>query len=524
MATIKRVNRVNRVSVAAVVAAAIVVIASPAWGLRKNPTWGIQTTIAPDAQAAGWYINLGITGARGKIEAGTPTVIEVTYVFPDTPASGRLEVGDRIVGANGSAFTTPHKFGYGMDAFGYEGPMMDLGNALERTQGDITLVGILSLDVMRGDRREKIALPIGRTYGAFSRTYPFDCAKTRRILDETRAYLAGRQGADGHWHKGRVHIDTFAALALLASGEERYRPHAERAARAFAAATNDTIDYRGLDCWKYTLYGTYLAEYYLATKEAWVLPELAEIDRWLRQAQMDNGGFGHRPANRPGGNGYGAFCAMTSQAQLAWALMKRCGIEIDDARYQATSEFVVKGTNEVGYVWYKDQSGHPTNHADMGRTGTSALAHIMGSDGDDEFGRIARANAECIGKNPTTFPDTHGSPLLGMAFTALGANASPEALRALLDHNRWHFALAHCPDGTFYYQPNRDSNPQDYAAAPRLSATAATALILSIETGNLAITRRPQPAKTASAARANPGRAAATAAAIIPVSSRRTPR
>ena len=57
-----------------------------------------------------------------------------------------------------------------------------------------------------------------------------------------------------------------------------------------------------------------------------------------------------------------------------------------------------------------------------------------------------------------------------------------------MDYNRWSFSLAHCPDGTFYYQPNRDNNPQDYASAPRLAATATTALILAIKEKRLQIT------------------------------------
>jgi hypothetical protein len=60
-----------------------------------------------------------------------------------------------------------------------------------------------------------------------------------------------------------------------------------------------------------------------------------------------------------------------------------------------------------------------------------------------------------------------------------------------MDHNRWCFSLAHCPDGTFYYQPNRDNNAQDYHAAPRLSATAATALIFSARYKVLQMTGAP---------------------------------
>ena len=74
-----------------------------------------------------------------------------------------------------------------------------------------------------------------------------------------------------------------------------------------------------------------------------------------------------------------------------------------------------------------------------------------------------------------------------MVWTAFGAGVDEQSFRSLMDHNRWWFTLAHCPDGTFYYQPNRDNNPQDYTAAPRLSATAATALILSMRDRRLAI-------------------------------------
>ena len=76
-----------------------------------------------------------------------------------------------------------------------------------------------------------------------------------------------------------------------------------------------------------------------------------------------------------------------------------------------------------------------------------------------------------------------------MVWGALGAAAAdPPSFRKLMDYNRWEFNLAHCPDGTFYYQPNRDNNPQDYAAAPRLAATAVNALILTVRYKQLQIT------------------------------------
>lgn len=469
----------------------LLALLSPAQAFRKREVWGKTTKVQPDAQTGGWYINLGITGIRAVINQDTPKEFEVAYVFDGTPASGKLNKGDHIVGVNGVAFSAPHKFGYGLDFFGYEGPVMELGVALESSQ--VTQGGKLKLAVRRkaaeGEKAEVqiIELSLGKKYGAFSKTYPYDCPKTKLILKEGYAYLLTKQKEDGSWH-GRPHINAFAALALMGSSHKEHLEAAGKAARYCAKVTNDQISYGGLDCWKYGLYGAVLGEYYLMTRETWVLNELEEINRWLHKAQMENGGWGHRPSDRPGGNGYGAINVITMQAKMAWALMTRCGIEVDQKRYRAAHEFVKRGTNAIGYVWYKDGGKKNPNYADMGRTGASAVAHYLSPVGGKEYLDTAKLNASCIGNHPTTFPDTHGSPLLGMAWTALGALPDPEAFRKLMDYNRWHFALAQCPDGTFYYQPNRDNNAQDYSAAPRLSATATNLLILSVQSKRLQMT------------------------------------
>jgi hypothetical protein len=98
-------------------------LSQSAFALRKNQPWNKTTGAQPDARAGGWFINLGITGARAKILLEAPKILEVTYVFDQTPASGVLQIGDKIVGANGKPFTEAHKFGYGPEFFGYEGPI-----------------------------------------------------------------------------------------------------------------------------------------------------------------------------------------------------------------------------------------------------------------------------------------------------------------------------------------------------------------------------------------------------------------
>lgn len=461
-------------------------MASPAWALRlsKGGAWERTTRVGPDAQVPGWYINLGITGARAMITDEQTKQLVVMFVFKDTPAFDKLDKGDKIVGANGRPFVTPHKFGYGVDKFGYEGPMMDFGNALEESQARD---GKLALDVLRGDQKLKVEIRVPTRYGGYSKTYPFDCNKTDFILRETCAYLIEKQREDGTWN-GRPHINAFAALALLGSGNEEYMPAVKKAVQAMAEQTDDRIRFRGLPAWKYGMYGAALGEYYLITGEKWVLPELEEINRWLTKALSPNGGWGHNAYSTEGGNGYGAINVITMQGKMAWSLMQRCGIEVDPKLFAGTHDFVARGTNSFGYVWYKDGGAGNMKYADMGRTGASALAHYLSPTGGEAYRRFAKLNATCIGDHPKTFPDTHGSPLLGMAWTALGAAVDPPSFRKLMDHNRWSLSLAHCPDGTFYYQPNRDNNPQDYAAAPRLAATAATALILAVKHKRLQMT------------------------------------
>ena len=466
-----------------------------AWAI-DHPQWDLTTTTGPDAEVPGWFINLGITGARAKLTPDEPKALQVMFVFKGTPAFGKLQKDDKIVGANGKEFLTPHKFGYGMGKFGYEGPLMDLGNALEDSQGKLN--GKLTLDVLRGEQKLRVELQLTTKYGSFSPTYPFDCKKTDLILQETYAYLIREQKPDGTWH-GRPHINAFAALALLGSGNAEYLPAVKKAMEAMSRSTDGKISFGGLPCWQYTLYGIALGEYYLSTREAWVLPKLEEINRWLAQAQSPAtaaperthiaGGFGHAPYNSGKvGNGYGGMNITTAQAMISWDLMQRCGLKVDPKGPQDAHNFIAKGTNQIGYVWYADGVGG-AGYADMGRTGSSALAHYLSPLGGGPWRESAKLNAKCIGAHPDTFPDTHGCPLLGMVWSALGpAAVDPASFRKLLDYNRWCFSLAQCADGTFYYQPNRDNNPQDYAANPRLAATAVTALILTAKYKKLQIT------------------------------------
>lgn len=466
--------------------------------------WRQRASEGPDAEVPGWFYNLGRTGLRVELVPDAPTHLVVRYVFEGAPAHGKVKVGDHIVGASGRRFETPHRNGYGMEVFGPSGPLLDFANALEACQ-DEKAGGRLVLAVERAGQSIEVRLEVGAHYGVFAKSFPAKCKKSERILGELHAYLLAAQHDDGSF--GDPVVNTFAPLALLASGAREHRAAAERCAR-FHARTTKARDEGDLINWRYMAAAIVLSEFHFATRERWVLAELEEVrdflmgtqymslaqlnprakeshpDSYPTDARQQHGGWGHNP----GFEGYGPIAMLTGEGALALALMRHCGVEIERARLDAATAFLERGAGSNGYVWYGDSVAGDRDWADMGRTGAAGIALHLHPWPDTALRARARKHSLVIGEHPESFPDTHGSPLLGMGFAALAANIDPENFRRLLDANRWWFTLAQCTDGAFYYQPNRDN--AGYGADSRLGASAVTAFIFSIPKRNLLVTGR----------------------------------
>jgi hypothetical protein len=195
---------------------------------------------------------------------------------------------------------------------------------------------------------------------------------------------------------------------------------------------------------------------------------------------------------------------LTAQGALAYSLMHRCGITIDRKKHDAAYDFLKRGTGENGYVWYGDQKGGgPNNWADMGRTGAAAIANFLSPYDGNAYRERALSHARVIGAHPQSFPDTHGSPMMGITYTALGVSIDADSFRKLMDANRWWFTMAHCTDGSFYYQPNRDNS--GYGSDSRMIASSVTAFIFTLPKRSLVMTGKqanaaPKPADEPTAA------------------------
>jgi hypothetical protein len=357
----------------------------------------------------------------------------------------------------------------------------------------------------RGEAIEEVSLAIGKEYGAFGPSYPKDCAKSEKIRLELLEFLRKQQREDGSF--GDEITDTFAPLALLSNATKEDLAAVERNAR-WHAKTTKAEDKSGLINWRYMSAAIVLSELYSSSKAKWIVPELEEIYAFLHSSQyvdlsqvnpkakeshphsfpktaMDaHGGWGHNP----GFEGYGPIAMLTGQGALAYSLMKRCGVAVDRRRHDAAYAFLVRGTGLEGYVWYADEVASPKGWADHGRTGAAGIANLLSPYDEPVFRERALAHAQLIGKHPQSFPDTHGSPPMGMAYAGVAAFADAESFRKLMDANRWWFALAQCSDGTYTYQPNRDN--AGYGADSRLTISAVVAFLFSLERRSLALSGR----------------------------------
>jgi Family of unknown function (DUF6288) len=464
--------------------------------------WLLTTDVAPDSAVPGWFYNLGITGLRVRLDPAAPRTLVVKYVFAGTPAAvAGVQVDDVITGVEGQPFTADHQNGYNEAVFGGKGPISEFGNALDDAQG---VDGLLGVTLTRGGNTLNVTINVGQVYGSFSPTFPSNCPKSDRILSELLTYLRQTQNGNGAWGNEFHENNIFAGLAFLSDGSPASMTAAGKLATYYDNQTNEPIPANGYGNWKYLAASIYLSEYYHKTNAAWVLPKLNTLYSYLFASQYTNvsqavpGAFGADPSvsrfggwgHNPGFEGYGPICMLTGQGALALSLMKRVGVDVDRTRLDAAYNFIVRGTGANNYVWYADnRDGGPDNWGDPGRNGVAAIANWMSPYAAPAYDTRAIRYARFIGAHPQTFPDTHGSPTIGMAYAAMGAHLDPASFRQLLDNNRWWFSLAQTPEGNFYYQPNRDNSYYNLAP-PRLVASSVTALILSLPKRNLMISER----------------------------------
>jgi len=298
--------------------AGIVSLALAAFLVLPGPLLGAPRKVAMpdftkgDAIPAGathdW--NLGATGARGwmysdRLVTTDARQIYITKVEKGSPADGVLAVGDVILGVGGKPFS-------------YD-PRTEMGKALTTAESEAG-GGSLSLVRWRAGKAGNVVVRV-RVLGTYSATAPYDCPKSRRILEQGCKALAERVAAPSYQQNPITR--SLNALALLASGNRRYLPLVRKEAQWAAGFSADSFQ-----TWYYGYVITLLSEYVVATGDDSVMPGLRRLALEAANGQSVVGSWGHRFAGADGRLvGYGMMNSPGVPLTISLVLAREGGVK-----------------------------------------------------------------------------------------------------------------------------------------------------------------------------------------------------
>ena len=391
--------------------------------------------------------NLGATGLRGwmycdKMVTSDARQIAITKVAKGSPAYGILEVGDVILGVGGKAFS-------------YD-PRTEMGKALTASESEAGS-GELTLSRWRAGSSEEVVVKIP-VLGTYSPTAPYDCPKSKRILEQGCRELAKRMEDPSYTRRLDPIPRSLNALALLASGQESYLPLIQKEAQ-WAASFKD----EGMATWYYGYVMMLLAEYKIATGDDSVMPGLKRLALEAANGQSAVGSWGHRFA-RPDGRlyGYGMMNAPGLPLTISMVMARQAGVE-DPALDRAIelSVRLMRFYIHKGAIPYGDHHPWIETHEDNGKCGmASVLFNLIGESKGAEF--FSRMSVAAHGPERDT---GHTGNFFNILWSLPGISQSgPNATGAWMNEfGGWYFDLARRFDGSFLHQGPPENDRDSYA-------------------------------------------------------------
>ena len=389
--------------------------------------------------------NLGATGLRGwiycnKMVTSDARQIAITKVESNSPADGIFAVGDVILGVGGKPFS-------------YD-PRTEMGKALTLAESEAGQ-GKLSLTRWRAGSTAEILLKLP-VLGTYSATTPYDCPKSKRILEQGCKDLA-KQMADPSYAKRQDPIPrSLNALALLASGDPGYLPLIKKETKWAANYKTEAMA-----TWYYGYVMMFLSEYKIATGDDSVMPGLTRLALEAANGQSAVGSWGHgfaKPDGRLGG--YGMMNSPGLPLTISLVMAREAGVK-DPALDLAIerSAKLLRFYIGKGAIPYGDHSPWIENHEDNGKCGMAAvLFNLLGESKGAEF--ISRMSVASHGSERDT---GHTGNFFNILWAMPGvAMSGPQATGAWMsEFGTWYYDLARGANGNFLHQgppePEEDS-------------------------------------------------------------------
>lgn len=379
-------------------------------------------------------LNLGPTGARGwicgrSLATTDARQILVTLVEDGSRADGVLKAGDVILGVDGALFPS--------DARKALGAAITLAEEEGRA-------GALKLVRWRGGAVENVTVPL-RVMGSYGDAAPRDCAKTAHIIDQACRHLAEHGLGDSI-------AAQVNALGLLATGRPEHLAQVRALAHQVGPPGLKLELESGMFAWTWGFSNLFLAEYFLATGDKYVLPAIKEYSTKIAMGQSSVGTWGHGmslPEHAGGLGGYGAINQAGAGCWLSLILAQKCGVDEPVVReaIERSRRFYAFYVGK-GSIPYGDHAPYYFLHDNNGKNGQVAIAFDLL--GDQEATRFfSRMSTAAHAEREFGHTGNYFSYLWG----PLGvARAGDAALAAHLKEQRWFYDLARSWGGGFTYQ------------------------------------------------------------------------
>ena len=453
----------------------IVSLALAAFLVLPGPLFGAPQKMAmPDFTKGGaipagathdW--NLGAAGARGwmysnRLVTTDARQIRITKVDKNSPADGILAVGDVILGVGGKRFSCD--------------PRTEMGKALTKAESEAG-GGKLSLIRWRAGKTETVIVKVP-VLGTYSATAPYDCPKSKRIVELGCQALAARV-ADPSYRQNPI-TRCLNAVALLASGNPKYLPLVKKEAQWAAGFSAD-----GFQTWYYGYVIMLLSEYKMASGDESVMPGLRRLAMESANGQSIVGSWGHKFAG-PDGRlvGYGMMNAPGLPLTASLILARRAGVKDPKLDRAITRSVRLLGFYiGKGSVPYGDHRPWIQTHEDNGKNGMAAVMfHLLGdAKGAEYFSRMS------VASHGAERDTGHTGNFFNILWSLPGvALSGPNATGAWMqEFGAWYFDLARRWDGTFAHLGPPQMRNDAYG---RWDATGAYLLAYAIPRSKLHLT------------------------------------
>ena len=423
---------------------------------------------------------LGPTGLYGVT---SPKDIKIVKVEEGSPADGKIKVGDVLVAAGGIPFKDQTR--------------KQLAQAIDVAEA----TGKLTLTLAGGSAVD-LQLPV---LGTYSGTAPYNCAKTEKIINRAAEHIVqsrnfGRTGFPIAW------------LGLLATGEQKYIDFVKEEVRKADWAKPDvkfSVDKYARTAWNWAYTGIFLGEYYLLTKDDYVLPALEAYTVALAKGRDAGGLWGHGFASldlndgQPHGRlpGYAQMNQTSLACFLAILLAEKSGIRHPEILATIAqnntyfSGFIGRGTFPYGV--------HDPNVKAFNNNGMSGLGALVFSihgnkEGAEFFSRMSAASHQ-------TMEQGHTGHYFNILWTGPGASlAGPEVGAGFFREMKWLSIINRKWNGDFVYSDSEGpkpgysySNLSDAGAHIILHALPRRALLITGRDSDPALHLKGEEAKTA---------------------------